>query len=251
MEKSKGRDWKRCREEDKQRDRNDWTEAMNLELVHLIMYNPSQVGIHQLSFFSSLLFSVLSLPLVSESVRVVMEVSLSCTLALLSEQVWSLFIQSSQFPSYLFHSAIMSSLAVGIFFFYSHRADNRFIKGIVGTYEVSPPPSPPLSLRSSSHYSPSATSRYSFLPSIGSLLLLFLFIHRLDARSLFQFPGRSKILTHIIPLFPSKGRQRSFNGELFDQSFFSYQHDKRRSFNGIRRSSICSSSNEHSQTELL
>ncbi|PIO71030.1 Clc-like protein [Teladorsagia circumcincta] len=32
-------------------------------------------------------------------------------------------------------STFLSSVAVGIFFFYSHRADNRFIKGIVGTYE--------------------------------------------------------------------------------------------------------------------
>lgn len=34
-------------------------------------------------------------------------------------------------------TAFISSVAEGIFFFYSHRADNRFIKGIVGTYEVS------------------------------------------------------------------------------------------------------------------
>ncbi|GMT23981.1 hypothetical protein PFISCL1PPCAC_15278, partial [Pristionchus fissidentatus] len=32
-------------------------------------------------------------------------------------------------------TTFMSSVAVGLFFFYSHRADNRFIKGIVGTYE--------------------------------------------------------------------------------------------------------------------
>ncbi|ETN71725.1 Clc-like protein [Necator americanus] len=31
--------------------------------------------------------------------------------------------------------AFLSAVAEGIFFFYSHRADNRFIKGIVGTYE--------------------------------------------------------------------------------------------------------------------
>lgn len=29
----------------------------------------------------------------------------------------------------------LSSVAEGLFFFFSHRADNRFIKGIVGTYE--------------------------------------------------------------------------------------------------------------------
>uniref|UniRef100_A0A1I7XKD9 Clc-like protein n=1 Tax=Heterorhabditis bacteriophora TaxID=37862 RepID=A0A1I7XKD9_HETBA len=32
-------------------------------------------------------------------------------------------------------TTFLSSVAEGIFFFYSHRADNRFIKGIVGTYE--------------------------------------------------------------------------------------------------------------------
>ncbi|VDK27246.1 unnamed protein product [Gongylonema pulchrum] len=32
-------------------------------------------------------------------------------------------------------SAFLSVIAEGLFFFYSHRADNRFIKGIVGTYE--------------------------------------------------------------------------------------------------------------------
>uniref|UniRef100_A0A914E3X4 Clc-like protein n=2 Tax=Acrobeloides nanus TaxID=290746 RepID=A0A914E3X4_9BILA len=32
-------------------------------------------------------------------------------------------------------TTFLSSVAVGLFFFYSHRADNRFIKGIVGTYE--------------------------------------------------------------------------------------------------------------------
>ncbi|VDD96892.1 unnamed protein product [Enterobius vermicularis] len=32
-------------------------------------------------------------------------------------------------------STFLSAIAIGLFFFYSHRADNRFIKGIVGTYE--------------------------------------------------------------------------------------------------------------------
>ncbi|KAI1733106.1 clc-like domain-containing protein [Ditylenchus destructor] len=32
-------------------------------------------------------------------------------------------------------TTFLSSIAEGLFFFYSHRADNRFIKGIVGTYE--------------------------------------------------------------------------------------------------------------------
>ncbi|KHJ77643.1 Clc-like protein [Oesophagostomum dentatum] len=32
-------------------------------------------------------------------------------------------------------TTFLSAVAEGIFFFYSHRADNRFIKGIVGTYE--------------------------------------------------------------------------------------------------------------------
>ncbi|CAD5226681.1 unnamed protein product [Bursaphelenchus xylophilus] len=32
-------------------------------------------------------------------------------------------------------TTFLSSIAVGLFFFFSHRADNRFIKGIVGTYE--------------------------------------------------------------------------------------------------------------------
>jgi len=32
-------------------------------------------------------------------------------------------------------TTFLSSVAVGLFFFFSHRADNRFIKGIVGTYE--------------------------------------------------------------------------------------------------------------------
>jgi len=32
-------------------------------------------------------------------------------------------------------TTFLSSVAEGLFFFYSHRADNRFIKGIVGTYE--------------------------------------------------------------------------------------------------------------------
>lgn len=32
-------------------------------------------------------------------------------------------------------TTFLSSVAEGLFFFFSHRADNRFIKGIVGTYE--------------------------------------------------------------------------------------------------------------------
>nr|AXS78244.1 cre-nsy-4 protein [Anisakis simplex] len=32
-------------------------------------------------------------------------------------------------------TTFLSTIAVGLFFFFSHRADNRFIKGIVGTYE--------------------------------------------------------------------------------------------------------------------
>uniref|UniRef100_A0A914HNT9 Clc-like protein n=1 Tax=Globodera rostochiensis TaxID=31243 RepID=A0A914HNT9_GLORO len=32
-------------------------------------------------------------------------------------------------------TTFLSSVAEGVFFFFSHRADNRFIKGIVGTYE--------------------------------------------------------------------------------------------------------------------
>ncbi|KHN78429.1 hypothetical protein Tcan_02841 [Toxocara canis] len=32
-------------------------------------------------------------------------------------------------------TTFLSMIAVGLFFFFSHRADNRFIKGIVGTYE--------------------------------------------------------------------------------------------------------------------
>ncbi|CAL2042326.1 unnamed protein product [Caenorhabditis brenneri] len=32
-------------------------------------------------------------------------------------------------------TTLLSAIAEGIFFFFSHRADNRFIKGIVGTYE--------------------------------------------------------------------------------------------------------------------
>uniref|UniRef100_A0AC35U4Q8 Clc-like protein n=1 Tax=Rhabditophanes sp. KR3021 TaxID=114890 RepID=A0AC35U4Q8_9BILA len=32
-------------------------------------------------------------------------------------------------------TCFISAIAEGLFFFYSHRADNRFIKGIVGTYE--------------------------------------------------------------------------------------------------------------------
>ncbi|CAJ0571760.1 unnamed protein product, partial [Mesorhabditis spiculigera] len=32
-------------------------------------------------------------------------------------------------------TTFLSSVATGVFFFYSHRTDNRFIKGIVGTYE--------------------------------------------------------------------------------------------------------------------
>lgn len=40
-------------------------------------------------------------------------------------------------PSDVPFAAFLSSVAVGLFFFFSHRADNRFIKGIVGTYEVS------------------------------------------------------------------------------------------------------------------
>lgn len=32
-------------------------------------------------------------------------------------------------------TTFLSSIAEGLFFFFSHRADNRFIKGIVGTYE--------------------------------------------------------------------------------------------------------------------
>uniref|UniRef100_A0A0N5AXT9 MARVEL domain-containing protein n=1 Tax=Syphacia muris TaxID=451379 RepID=A0A0N5AXT9_9BILA len=32
-------------------------------------------------------------------------------------------------------TTFLSAIAIGLFFFYSHRADNRFIKGIVGTYE--------------------------------------------------------------------------------------------------------------------
>uniref|UniRef100_A0A915E492 Uncharacterized protein n=1 Tax=Ditylenchus dipsaci TaxID=166011 RepID=A0A915E492_9BILA len=35
----------------------------------------------------------------------------------------------------LLEEAFLSSVAEGLFFFFSHRADNRFIKGIVGTYE--------------------------------------------------------------------------------------------------------------------
>lgn len=34
-------------------------------------------------------------------------------------------------------AACLSVVAECLFFFYSHRADNRFINGIVGTYEVS------------------------------------------------------------------------------------------------------------------
>jgi hypothetical protein len=45
-------------------------------------------------------------------------------------------VSSLQIPIYALYSAFLSSVAEGIFFFYSHRADNRFIKGIVGTYEV-------------------------------------------------------------------------------------------------------------------
>ncbi|CAI4222068.1 unnamed protein product [Auanema sp. JU1783] len=39
------------------------------------------------------------------------------------------------FTAILLITTFLSSVAEGIFFFYSHRADNRFIKGIVGTYE--------------------------------------------------------------------------------------------------------------------
>lgn len=39
------------------------------------------------------------------------------------------------FTAILLLTTFLSSVAEGIFFFYSHRADNRFIKGIVGTYE--------------------------------------------------------------------------------------------------------------------
>lgn len=49
--------------------------------------------------------------------------------------------QYSQICTFKFvfnYLAFLSSIAEGLFFFFSHRADNRFIKGIVGTYEVKP-----------------------------------------------------------------------------------------------------------------
>ncbi|CAD6190784.1 unnamed protein product [Caenorhabditis auriculariae] len=39
------------------------------------------------------------------------------------------------FTGFCLITTFLSTVAEGIFFFYSHRADNRFIKGIVGTYE--------------------------------------------------------------------------------------------------------------------
>lgn len=51
-------------------------------------------------------------------------------ITLLTSESYRWVIVQSQFCS-----ALLSAIAEGIFFFYSHRADNRFIKGIVGTYE--------------------------------------------------------------------------------------------------------------------
>lgn len=47
--------------------------------------------------------------------------------------ITSKFFSSNKIPICI--SAFLSVVAEGLFFFYSHRADNRFIKGIVGTYE--------------------------------------------------------------------------------------------------------------------
>uniref|UniRef100_A0A1I8BGS6 Clc-like protein n=1 Tax=Meloidogyne hapla TaxID=6305 RepID=A0A1I8BGS6_MELHA len=39
------------------------------------------------------------------------------------------------FTTTILLTTFLSSVAEGVFFFFSHRADNRFVKGIVGTYE--------------------------------------------------------------------------------------------------------------------
>ncbi|KIH57732.1 hypothetical protein ANCDUO_12074 [Ancylostoma duodenale] len=55
-------------------------------------------------------------------------------ITLLTSKNNSLFPRVS-FKTFFMLAAFLSAVAEGIFFFYSHRADNRFIKGIVGTYE--------------------------------------------------------------------------------------------------------------------
>ncbi|VDM82905.1 unnamed protein product, partial [Strongylus vulgaris] len=75
-------------------------------------------------------------------------------------------------------TTLLSAVAEGIFFFYSHRADNRFIKGIVGTYET---------LARFSQFCFSATGWTRLLLANGCRLLPFPLIPRGNGLNLLLF----------------------------------------------------------------